>query len=105
MFNSVKERGAINALQLLTLDLKKIGVCTASIGNEALSLCYYASKFNIPVTAVMTNTTPITYLQTLQKLGANVLVHGNNLLDAQRHARIIARERELTFINGFVSLY
>lgn len=97
---SIKERGAVNVLQLLSTDRKKIGICTGSIGNDALSLCYYSSKFNIPTSVVMAHGTPMFKLQKLHNLGAQVLVQGSNLLEAQRNARLFARERSLTFING-----
>ncbi|KAM3960463.1 L-threonine ammonia-lyase-like [Aphomia sociella] len=97
---SFKERGSLNALLLLPPDKKKIGVVMASIGNEAVGLCYYASKMSVPVIIVMPQSVPIAKLQKCHNYGAKVLVQGNNLTEAQRYARAIAKDKGLTYING-----
>jgi threonine dehydratase len=97
---SFKDRGALNVLQLLPLDKKKLGVVIASIGNEAAAICYYASKMNIPIIVIMPNNVPIAKLQKCHNLGAKVLVQGGNLMESQRYARAIARDKGLTYING-----
>lgn len=98
---SFKERGSLNALQLLPLDKKKLGVVVASIGNDGAGLCCHASKMGIPVIVVMPSSTPISKLQKCLSLGAKVVVQGGNLMEAQRYARAIARDKGLTYINGF----
>src|SRR5437588_5010897 len=50
---SFKERGACNALLLLTPGQQKRGVIAASAGNHALGVTYHARLLNIPVTVVM----------------------------------------------------
>ncbi|XP_060805183.1 L-threonine ammonia-lyase isoform X2 [Amyelois transitella] len=95
-----KERGVLNALQLLPADKKKIGVVIASLGNEAVSLCYHAAKMNVPVIVVMPPHTPIMKQQRCHSLGARVILQGASLIDAQRYARAIAREKGLTYINS-----
>ncbi|KAL0819572.1 hypothetical protein ABMA28_007663 [Loxostege sticticalis] len=97
---SFKERGSLNALQLLPLDKKKLGVVVASIGNDGAGLCCHASKMGIPVIVVMPSSTPISKLQKCLSLGAKVVVQGGNLMEAQRYARAIARDKGLTYING-----
>lgn len=98
---SFKERGALNLLQLMPLDKKKIGVVIASLGNQAVGICYYAAKLGIPAVVVMPTCVPINKLQRCHNLGAKVVVQGNNLLEAQRYARAIARDKGLTYINGY----
>ncbi|CAK1550493.1 unnamed protein product [Leptosia nina] len=97
---SFKERGALNALEVLPLDKKKIGIVVASLGNQAMGLCYYGHKLGIPVTVVMPINVPINKLQQCHNLGAKVVVQGGNLTESQRFARAIAREKGLTYING-----
>ncbi|CAG9789373.1 unnamed protein product [Diatraea saccharalis] len=48
----------------------------------------------------MPHNVPIAKLQKCYSLGAKVLVQGNNLMESQRYARAIARDKGLTFING-----
>src|ERR1044072_8546966 len=50
---SFKERGACNALYLLSSDQKKRGVIAASAGNHAQALAYQGKLLGIPATVVM----------------------------------------------------
>ncbi|RVE50059.1 hypothetical protein evm_005265 [Chilo suppressalis] len=97
---SFKDRGALNALQLLPLDKKKLGVVVASLGNEAAAICYHAAKMNVPVIVVMPHAVPLAKMQKCSSLGAKVVVQGTNLMESQIYARAIARDKGLTFING-----
>ncbi|XP_013171038.1 PREDICTED: L-threonine ammonia-lyase-like [Papilio xuthus] len=97
---SFKERGALNALQKLPRDKKKIGVVLASLGNQAIGLCHCARLLGIPVVVVMPDNVPLIKLQLCKNLGAKVIVEGNDLQEAQKHARFIARDKGLSYING-----
>ncbi|XP_059053326.1 L-threonine ammonia-lyase-like isoform X2 [Achroia grisella] len=55
---------------------------------------------NVPVIVVMPNCVPIAKLQKYHNHGAKVMVQGGNLMEAQRYARAIARDKGLTYING-----
>ena len=50
---SFKERGARNALKMLSPQQKKTGVIAASAGNHALGLAYHGQLLGIPVYLVM----------------------------------------------------
>src|SRR5258705_5809530 len=50
---SFKDRGARNALLLLSDDQHKRGVIAASAGNHAQGIAYHGSLLGIPVTVVM----------------------------------------------------
>ncbi|XP_045453269.1 L-threonine ammonia-lyase-like [Melitaea cinxia] len=95
---SFKERGAINALQLLPRDSQKIGVVVASLGNHAMGICYYGQKLEIPITVIMPTCVAVIKMQLCQNLGAKVIVQGNNLVDAQKYARAYAKDKGLTYI-------
>ncbi|CAH4036865.1 L-threonine ammonia-lyase-like [Pieris brassicae] len=97
---SFKERGALNSLEMLSLDKRKIGIVVASLGNQAIGLCYYGKILSIPVTVVMPISVAINKLQQCHNLGAKIVVQGGNLTESQRLARAIAREKGLTYING-----
>jgi threonine dehydratase len=98
---SFKERGARNALALLTPEEKKRGVVAASAGNHALGLAYHGALLNIPVTVVMPRLAPLTKVSNCQKLGANVVLHGTQLEEARAMADEIAGDKKLTYINGY----
>ncbi|XP_026314666.1 uncharacterized protein LOC113226302 isoform X2 [Hyposmocoma kahamanoa] len=95
-----KERGALCALLRLPLDKRKIGVVVASLGNEAIAMCFHAAKYGVPVIAVMPSYVPLSYTQRCYAMGAKVIVQGTTLYDAQKFARVLARDRGLTYING-----
>jgi threonine dehydratase len=98
---SFKERGARNALLLLPEDARRRGVIAASAGNHALGLAYHAQLLHIPVTVVMPRFAPLTKVANCRRLGAKVLLEGNDIAEARQSAERIAAEQGLTYINGY----
>lgn len=98
---SFKERGACNALTLLTPAKKKRGIIAASAGNHALAIAYHAQRLGIPATVVMPTFAPLTKVSNCRKLGANVVLHGADLAEARIRADELVTEKELTYINGY----
>lgn len=98
---SFKERGARNALLLLDEDSQRNGVIAASAGNHALGLAYHGSLLNIPVTVVMPEAAPLIKITTCQKLGANVILHGDSFQPATEKADALAKENGLSYIHGY----
>lgn len=98
---SFKERGARNALLLLSAEQKQSGVIAASAGNHALGLAYHARLLGIPATVVMPRNAPLTKISNCRKLGATVLLEGANIDEARLHAEQLIKARGLTYVNGF----
>jgi threonine dehydratase len=98
---SFKERGARNALALLSPDQQRRGVIAASAGNHALGLAYHAKLLGIPATVVMPRFAPLTKVTNCGRLGAQVVLDGANIGEARRHADDIATANGLAYINGF----
>src|SRR5688572_13290176 len=98
---SFKERGARNALLLLSSEQKQRGVIAASAGNHALGLAYHAQMLGIPATVVMPRFAPITKVVNCQRFGARVLLDGGNLAEARVRADQIVTAEGLTYINGY----
>lgn len=98
---SFKERGARNALLLLSPEQSKKGVIAASAGNHALGVSYHAQLLGIPATVVMPRFAPLTKVVNCRRFGASVLLEGNNIAEARATADKLVAERELTYINGF----
>jgi threonine dehydratase len=98
---SFKERGARNALMLLSPGQKTRGVIAASAGNHALGVAYHAQLLAIPATVVMPKFAPLTKVVNCRRLGAQVLLEGENISEARAIADRIAAEKGLTYINGF----
>src|SRR5438128_266539 len=98
---SFKERGARNALLLLSPEQKRRGVIAASAGNHALGLAYHGQLLGIPVTVVMPRFAPLTKVVNCRKFGAEVILSGDNIGDAKKKAEEIAEENKLAYINGY----
>jgi len=98
---SFKERGALNALLLLSDEQKAKGVIAASAGNHALALSYHGQRLNIPVTVVMPMVAPITKITKCKEFGATVHLHGNNIADSKEFAMKLVEQHNLTYINGY----
>lgn len=98
---SFKERGARNALLQLTAEQKKRGVIAASAGNHALGLSYHGQLLGVPVTVVMPEYAPLTKVTNCRKLGAEVMLLGSTLSEAQVRAEALAAVKGATYINGY----
>jgi threonine dehydratase len=98
---SFKERGARNALLLLKPEQKRRGVIAASAGNHALGLAYHGKLLGISVVVVMPEFAPLIKITTCQKLGARVVLHGLDFVEASAEAGRIAAAEGRTYIHGF----
>ncbi len=99
---SFKERGALNAL--LSLQKKKKEVITASAGNHALALSYYAKKLGIKCTVVCPESAPVTKISRIKSLGANVILHGENFDQAISFAKTIQSRSSAFFVHPYDQL-
>ena len=98
---SFKERGARNALSLLPPEQKKRGVIAASAGNHAQALAYQGKLLGIPATVVMPKWAPLIKVTNCQKLGANVVLHGDDFGEAKSEAHHVAEDHGLAYIDGY----
>ncbi len=98
---SFKERGARNALLLLSPEQRKRGVIAASAGNHALGVAYHAQLLGISATVVMPRLAPLTKVVNCRKFGANVVLEGTNIAEARARADELAASHGLTCINGY----
>ena len=96
-----KERGALNALLLLSDEAKARGVIAASAGNHAQGLAYHGKRLGVPVTIVMPSTTPQVEVSQTASHGAQIVLFGEKFDDAYAHARELEAERGLTFVHPF----
>ena len=98
---SFKERGARNALIQLPPEQKQRGVIAASAGNHAQALAYQGRLLGVPATVVMPKFAPLIKIGNCQKLGATVVLHGKDFVEARAYAHEIAAEKGLAYINGY----
>src|SRR5437899_6278263 len=99
--NSFKERGALNKLASLTASQRVRGVIAMSAGHHAQALAYHAARLGIPAAIVMPVTTPFVKVEATRAHGAEVLLDGDTLNEAQARAEAIARESGLTLVHPY----
>jgi threonine dehydratase len=96
-----KERGALNAILLLSEQQRSKGVIAASAGNHAQGLSYHGTRLGIPVTIVMPVPTPTVKVMQTESVGGKVVLFGETFDDAYKHARQLEAEQGLTFVHPF----
>jgi threonine dehydratase len=99
--NSFKERGALNKLAALDELARARGVIAMSAGNHAQAVAYHAQRLEIPATIVMPVTTPFVKVEATEACGAEVVLEGESVAEAQVRAEMLARERALTFVHPY----
>jgi len=99
--NSFKDRGALNKLSSLTDAERKRGVVAMSAGNHAQSVAYHAARLGIPATIVMPVTTPHVKVAATRSHGAEVVLHGETVADAQARCEAIQAERGMTLVHPY----
>jgi len=98
---SFKERGALNKLARLSQAQRSAGVIACSAGNHAQGVAYHAQRLGIPAVIVMPEGTPFTKISQTRRFGAEVVVEGADLSEAQDHAEILRRQRDLLFVHPY----
>jgi threonine dehydratase len=98
---SFKERGARNALMLLSPEQQQRGATAASAGNHALGLAYHGGLLGIPITVVMPRFAPLIKVANCRKLGAAVVLHGDTLAEARMRADELAAAEGLAYVHGY----
>ncbi|PAF42961.1 threonine ammonia-lyase [Helicobacter sp. 11S03491-1] len=96
-----KIRGAFNKIANMNEEERKNGVIASSAGNHAQGVAYAASYFNIPSIIIMPEATPLLKVIATKKLGAEVILAGDNYDEAYAHALKLAQEQKLHFIHPF----
>jgi threonine dehydratase len=81
--NSFKDRGALVKLASLSEADRKRGVITMSAGNHAQAVAYHAARLGIPATIVMPVTTPFVKTAATRSHGAEVVLYGESVSEAQ----------------------
>jgi len=98
---SFKERGALNRLLCLSAAERRRGVIAASAGNHAQGVAYHAARLEMRAVIVMPRGTPNVKVNATQVHGAEVVLEGDTLADAARHAHALAARTALTFVHPY----
>ena len=98
---SFKERGAANRIALLTEAQRRAGVVAMSAGNHAQAVARHAQLSGIRATIVMPQYTPASKVTRTRSWGAEVVLHGANLVEAAEHALLLAARDGLTLVHPY----
>ena len=99
--NSFKDRGALVKLTSLSETERKRGVIAMSAGNHAQAVAYHAARLDIPATIVMPVTTPFVKVAATKSHGAEVVLDGESVAEAQTRCEQIQSERKLTLVHPY----
>ncbi|KAF9241623.1 tryptophan synthase beta subunit-like PLP-dependent enzyme [Melanogaster broomeanus] len=95
---SFKIRGAYNFMASISEEDRWKGVITCSAGNHAQGVALSGARLGIPCTIVMPKGTPSIKISNVQRLGAKVVLHGNDFDEAKAECARLAAVHGLTFV-------
>jgi threonine dehydratase len=98
---SFKVRGAFNKLLQLSDEDRQNGIVAASSGNHAQGLGYARNHLGVKATIVVPSNTPNVKIEAIKRYGVELIIHGEEYMDAERLARRMEREQEKPFVSGY----
>jgi threonine dehydratase len=98
---SFKIRGASNRIALLTPEERRRGVVAASSGNHAQGIAYAARQLGVRAAIVVPGNTPNVKRDAIRALGADLTVHGDEYMEAERLAQKMSREGGMPFLSPY----
>src|SRR5215831_3458824 len=101
---SFKLRGSYNAMAALDEAQRRAGVIAASAGNHAQGVAAAAARLGLRCRIVMPRTTPSIKVDAVRRLGATVVLVGDDYAAAAAHAAAIVRDEGRVSIPPFDDL-
>jgi len=102
---SFKLRGAYNRMTNLTEEERKIGVVACSAGNHAQGVALAARNMGIDSWIVMPTATPLIKVDSVQRLGGRVILHGADFDEAKTECMRISKETGRVLIHPYDDPY
>ena len=98
---SFKIRGATYKIASLTAEEKARGVIAASAGNHSQGVAWGSKKLGVSSLIVMPTAASLTKVENTKRLGAEVILHGDNYDEAFAHATELAASSGRVFVHAF----
>ncbi|KAF5386225.1 hypothetical protein D9615_002236 [Tricholomella constricta] len=95
---SFKIRGAYNYMASLTDEERWKGVVTCSAGNHAQGVALSGARLGIPCTIVMPKGTPSIKVRNVTRMGAKVILYGEDFDEAKAECARLASAHGLAFV-------
>jgi threonine dehydratase len=95
-----KVRGGVNLVSQLSGDEQRRGMATASTGNHGQSIAFAAGRFGVrAIVCVPEGANPVK-LAAMERLGADLVVHGHDFDEAREHCEALAREHGYRYVHS-----
>ena len=101
---SFKARGAMNKLLQLSSKEKARGIVTASSGNHAQGVGYAGKILGVDSTIVVPANTPKVKRDAIELYGVELIVHGDEYMEAERFSRDLEARLGKTHISAYNDL-
>lgn len=101
---SFKARGALNVLLALPPEVLARGVVAASSGNHGAAVAFAARALGARALVFVPQGASPVKLAAMRRLGAEVVAHGDDTLDAEVFARAYAAERGMAYVSPYNDL-
>jgi threonine dehydratase len=95
-----KVRGGVNLVSQLSDDERRRGVVSASTGNHGQSIAFAAGLFGVRAVVCVPEAANPVKLAAMERLGAELVVHGRDFDDAREHCETLAREHGYRYIHS-----
>src|ERR671935_2707793 len=95
-----KVRGGVNLVSQLDEEEKRRGVVTASTGNHGQSIAFAAGRFGVRAMVCVPEAANPVKLVAMERLGAELVVHGRDFDEAREHCEGLAREHGYRYIHS-----
>lgn len=100
-----KVRGAMNKILSLTAEERGRGVAAASTGNHGTAVAFSLKKLKAPGIIFVPEGTPPSRKDAIERMGAEVRMHGRDCVETETFARRYAAEAGMTYVSPYNDLH
>ena len=93
-------RGGVNLVSQLGEEERRRGVVTASTGNHGQSIAFAAGRFGVRAMVCVPEAANPVKLVAMERLGAELVVHGRDFDEAREHCEGLAHEHGYRYIHS-----
>lgn len=100
LLGAFKMRGALNVVAQLSDEEKQSGVIVATSGNFGQGIAYAGGVFGVEANVVVPVDANPGKVESIRRLGANLIFHGNNFDDSREHAERLAQKEGYRYVHS-----